>query len=195
MVSSKNALSSHLSVPGLDEAAIVTCIDRPFFFAQLIELLAEPARQPLEAGDFLLGIGILPVEVDPVVVELVHDLHHGPGIAVFRLRLGDDGGELLVPPPAAEREKHPDARLVGVVGELAAGHAPPFWTRPSPSAVRKAWQRWVYRPEVDVARLAEEIADEDLVRGLLAGRRQAADRSRSRPARTTAETSVHRIIG
>ena len=47
----------------------------PFLRADGVELFAKAPGQSLEADDFLLGVGILPVEVDPVVIIFVDDRH------------------------------------------------------------------------------------------------------------------------
>ena len=45
-------------------------------------------------------VGVLPVEVDPVVIALVDDRHHRFHIAVFRFRLGHDGTQIDDPIPS-----------------------------------------------------------------------------------------------
>ena len=72
-------------------------------------------------------------------------------------------GELLVPAPAAERDEYPDARLVGIVGELAAGDGPALLDSALAIGGEEGMAEVRVEAEVDVTRLAEEVAHEDLV--------------------------------
>jgi hypothetical protein len=71
-----------------------------FLFSDFIELPAKTARKPLEADDFRIGVGVLPVEIDSVIVVLVDNAHYRFHITIFRVWFRRHGGKLLVPPPS-----------------------------------------------------------------------------------------------
>ena len=90
-----------------------------------VDLLAEPAGQPLEADHLLLRVGVLPVEVDPVVIVLVDDREDRANVAIFGLGVGDDRRELGVPGPRPPSEIRTfTAARVGVPGEVAIRDVP-----------------------------------------------------------------------